>query len=207
MATTERKQAHGLTGAEMRELQAQQIAEEAPKMVKGSKDKKHFFPAAEKHLVHVRLQTGGFNAETGQPNSTPRVQTFDAKEFVRMEKENAFAGMKVEILHDPTGEAEPVEPTDYLQAQVVSQPGAGTPLTETLEDYQKKSVKELRAKFDELYPERKAESASMNDKKVLISEISDRLTFLAAESASETEAEALKRQEQARIDAAAGGNA
>jgi hypothetical protein len=201
MAETKTKipQAHGMSPEEMAELQANQNAGNVATMKKNKKSG-HVINAHEKHLVHAKIQSGGFDPNTGEPSSKPFVQKFDPKEFVNMTKTQAFAGMKVEVLHNGgEDEVEDVEPTDYLKPQVVSQPGAGTPLTEATDDLGKLSVAKLTAKYKELYPE-STHADIPADKKGLIAAIEERTLFISEEKAQEMRDIEASRIEGARVE-------
>ncbi len=136
-------QAHGLTSDELADVQLSQIAGEEMNTASGSGDKQYKFPPHEKHLIHAQIQSGGFNPSTGEPTGSKYVQKFDPKEFERMQREQAFAGLNVTVLHDPTGEAEDSEALDYLAPMIVSQPFAGTILTEDLNQQDEKKLKKI----------------------------------------------------------------
>jgi hypothetical protein len=118
----------------MADVQVQQMQDEkiAMKKAKGKKSsgESYEFPAVEAHLVHAEIKTPQFDPVTGQDKGIAFIQKFYPEEFKRTEKSNGFAGRKVTILHDGDSKAEleDVEPTEYLDPKIVSEPGAGTPL-------------------------------------------------------------------------------
>lgn len=69
--------------------------------MEGNKDSSYLFPQVEKHLVHARIQNGGFDATTGKRTSTAYEQKFTVAEFNQAEKSRSFSGRDVIILHDP----------------------------------------------------------------------------------------------------------
>lgn len=160
------RQSHGLDQEQMADIQInqQQSADVSEiKMVKASKKRQdgtaYELPEHEKHLVHVELETPSYDRLTGQKLSRPRTQTFYQQEFDAMEREGAFDGMTVEILHSPAGWKRAKEVKKNLEAQaegappipkVVSEPGAGTPLLDILAA---KTEKQLREVHKSLYPE------------------------------------------------------
>ena len=111
-------QAHGITQGEMKEIQkAQQLGK--VEMVKGNKVSRYELPAYEKDFIHVSVERVQYKPDTDIKTSRPKVLVKTVTDFERMSRtvkregekanpENAFAGMKVIILHDPrTGQESP----------------------------------------------------------------------------------------------------
>lgn len=96
----------------MAELSRQQASGTAP-MIPANRHPEIMIPAAEKHLIHVLLDEDRW--EKGKKLSKPYKQCFYVDDFVRMSEtevkdlgngkksfpENAFAGLKMDIIHDP----------------------------------------------------------------------------------------------------------
>jgi len=179
----------------MEELRLQQISGEALPMAKGNgQDAKGYkIPAHERHLVHARIWVPSFNPQTGEDQAARTVQTYDPKDFERMKNEQAFAGMKVEILHDGgDAEVEGVDPEDALTPQVVSQPGAGLDLTR---DYSKESAASLKEVYKQFFP---TEQNVPTKKEDLLEASTSRVGFLK----DEAQRQELESIEQNRLAAA-----
>lgn len=179
----------------MEELRLQQISGEALPVAKGNGPdaKGAKIPAHERHLVHARIWVPSFNPQTGEDLAAKTVQTYEPADFERMKKEQAFAGMKVEIIHDGgDAEVEGVEPKDSLTPQVVSQPGAGLDLTK---DYSKATKAELEAAWKEFYP---TEQNVPTTKEALLEGITARVGFLNDEKRRQE----LEKTERNRLAAA-----
>jgi hypothetical protein len=166
--------AHGQTEESLQDLRLAQIAGDVPRK-KGNKNKEYTFPAHDAHLVHAEISTPSFNQQTGADESAKQIQVFGAQEFDQMERQQAFAGLKVTILHNPKdGDAEDVEPQDQLIPKVVSTPGAGIRTDMPLE---KQNVEQLTRVHNDLFPGREAPK----NKKELVANIQERLDFQADE--------------------------
>jgi hypothetical protein len=212
MTKTKVPQAHNLSPEAMQDLQIQQQYGEGLKTVKGKGKLKsgnaYTFPDVEKHLVHAEIFSGGFNPQTGEALSEPYVQKFEAREFERMTKEQAFAGMKVTILHGGSKDGvEEVDPADYLKPQIVSQPGAGLPLTLKAEDLNKLSIDELKAYHKDSHD---PSVATPTTKKELVADLTERFAFLSdpanADAMKALEANRLKAAENAGVNAGSQAN-
>jgi len=70
--------------------------------VTANKDSEYQIPKNEEHLVHVEIETPNYNQVTGEKTSVPFVQSFYPFEFAKMEKDGAFAGKDVKIIHQPS---------------------------------------------------------------------------------------------------------
>ncbi len=110
----ERIQGHGKSVREIRELhEEQRLGEHA--MINANKNSKIKIQDADKHRVHVLLETPRYHEQTGKKLSKPRLANFDEKDFFRMVKERAFLGQTVQIVHDPrTSEAKAKQPIDEI---------------------------------------------------------------------------------------------
>jgi hypothetical protein len=112
---------------------------------------------------------------TGARLSAPRVQIFYPKEFQQMEKDNAFAGMKVTVLHDG-GET---VPEDQLDLNLTPQSGNISEVksepTKPLEDM---SHEEIVKEYRRYYNEDPTPDMSDEEIKALIEE---RIDFIESE--------------------------
>jgi len=147
----------------------------------GNKNKKYKILKHEAHLVHAKISIPQFDPNTGEDQSQTQVQKFYPQEFAKMQKEQAFAGKKVEILHDG-GDASDLDIEDqtgseFLTPQIVSQPGAGLDLTK---DYSQLTAAELKKVWGEFYPDANTNPAPAT-KKELLGGIQDRIAFLQDE--------------------------
>lgn len=106
MQQNKKLQAHRLNHQELRDLQYAQMNDEA-ETIKGNKNSDFDIPAVEKHLIHANIELKSFNSATGEKTSVARLQSFYPKDFERMEKEGAFKGYSVEIVHQPSDKVEP----------------------------------------------------------------------------------------------------
>lgn len=188
-------QSHGLNQEELEALQVKQAQGEAGVKIKGNKSSDYELNATDAHLVHVSLKTPNFDPISGVDRGQETVQTFYPNEFMKMEKEQAFAGQKVTILHDPSAEAEDQGSHDHLKAQVMSQPGAGTSLTEPVTG----GLADLKKTYADLFPGSKVPTKKAD----LEQAIAMRIPF-AGDEAKQAE---LKAQEEARLKAAGANNA
>lgn len=106
-----RIQAHGLTEAQMTDLQYKQIHGEVEYVpannAENIKDphfkdfEKHQIPEHEQHIYHVVTESRLFNQTSGEKISEPVVKTFTKEAFKFHDKHNGFAGQAVHILHNP----------------------------------------------------------------------------------------------------------
>lgn len=187
MATTQRKiQAHNLTTEELQDIQYKQNQNEGLPMVKTKDGYK--FPKAEKHLVHAEITSGGFNPITGEALGSPRVQTFYPREYQDAKNANTFAGQSVKILHDGGADVEDVEPTDFLTPQIVSTPGAGTPLTISADEILSANAATLKEYHKKFFPDM-ADNERPTTKKDLQAALEERRAFLATEAEAEQNAQ------------------
>lgn len=151
-ATTKdtRKLAHGQTETELEKLRLDQMDGNR----KTFKNKKGFeLPANEKHLVHVSQKVPRFDPQTGEDQATAVTQVYYPQEFDRMVKEQAFAGMKVEILHQPGNtDFVDIDENAHIKPQVMSGAAAGMPLEpEAQKEWlSKKKLADLQAIREEL---------------------------------------------------------
>lgn len=95
-------QSHNLTHQQHNDLQYAQMSGEV-EMVDANKNSEYQIPVHEQHLVHAVIETKSFDSNTGVKTSVPITQVFYPAEFLQMEKENAFVGKDVEIVHKPEG--------------------------------------------------------------------------------------------------------
>lgn len=68
---------------------------------------------ADAHLIHVRIEARQFDVSTGKKTSVPIIQSFYPNEFETMDKQGAFNGKDVEIVHEPAAKersAKVIEP-------------------------------------------------------------------------------------------------
>jgi hypothetical protein len=179
------------------QIEQQQGPDSQVKTKKGGKMQSgnaYEFPEHEEHLVHVELETPEFDRVSGRKTSIPRVQTFYADEFDRMERQGAFGGMNVEILHAPSGKISSARKKEISEKnaavddltvptpvtpeppKIVSDPGAGTLLVDVLEA---KTEAQLREVHTALYPEVDNSSLSKEDLKA---DITDRVGEYGKES-------------------------
>jgi hypothetical protein len=91
-------QNHHLRQEQLSELQEAQQAETAEQSKYDGKSYK--VAAHEQHLVHALIWIPQFNSTTGRDEAVRRVQMFDVQKFAQMQKDNNFAGYRVEILHE-----------------------------------------------------------------------------------------------------------
>jgi hypothetical protein len=199
----EREMAHGLTESQLSELRLDQISGKQ-KQSRNSKSG-YEFPASEKHLVHVEIHTPQFNTSTGQDEGSKVVQKFYPQEFERMSRESAFAGSKVTVLHDPEGDAQDVNPADHIAPQIMSEPGAGTPLaTEGVDgdEWEKMDGAGLKANYEHLIADGNSEKMSRPE---LIEAIKAKLKFAADETFQKTanNQQSIANDAQAGFDATA----
>jgi hypothetical protein len=173
-------------------LQLQQQSGDELESVTGNGGQGEKIPKTEAHLVHARIWVPDFNPQTGEDRAIRRVQSFDKKDYEKMKNEQAFAGYKVEILHDGGEPVEGAEVTDYLTPQIVSQPGAGIDLTK---DYSKANDKELQEAYKSFYPDEKNPPKKKGD---ILEAIQSRVGFIK----DEQHRQELEQQEQNRKAAA-----
>lgn len=181
-------QAHNLTLEEMQSLHYKQIQGEQIEVVvapNGFALAKH-----EQHLIHAQLQVNGFNPISGEATSKPYVQKFDKKEFEQMQKAQAFAGMKVEVLHDGSLIETPVVAT-LTSAKTTAQGQTAAEVVDAkvksgeivLDDLSKNTVEELKQVLKSLYPtELQGEVHIPTKKAELIEAIEERKAFLDEEN-------------------------
>lgn len=186
-------QAHGLNQDELEALQVKQAQGEAGEKIKGNKSSDYELNATDAHLVHALLKTPNFDPITGVDRGQEVVQTFYPNEFMKMEKEQAFAGQKVTILHDPSAEAQDQGSHDHLKAQVMSEPGAGTPLTGVAG-----GLADLKKQYAELFP-----GAKVPTKKA---DLEQAIAMRIPWGNDPVKQEELKTQEELRLQAAGANN-
>ena len=173
MSTTKdtRKLAHGLTETELEQLRLDQI----DGTVKMAKTKKGYsFPAHEAHLVHAEIHRPDFDPQTGEDKGSKFVQKFYPNEFKRMQGEQAFAGLKVTVVHSPD-KMEDVEPFDHLKPQMIGGKEAGTPTDPNAPkaDWKKLSVETLQAAREVLVADGKSET--IKDHAKLVKDVQEAL--------------------------------
>jgi hypothetical protein len=183
-----RKLAHGLTEQGLSDLKNSQQNDDV-KMMKSTNKKNGSsleIPAHETHLVHAEIHTPQFNATTGVDEGTKFVQKFYPDEFKRIEQTNGFAGKKVTVLHDPEGDANDVSPVDHMAPQIMSEPGAGTPLDPNAggKAWSDMDVKDLQASRDHLFGT--TDSAEIKSKEALVSDIEEKLSAMTDEDRLKT---------------------
>lgn len=138
MQTNKRLQSHKMSHQELKNLQLDQMSD-VNETVTANKDSKFEIPVNEQHLVHVEIETPNYNQLTGQKTSVPFVQSFYPIEFARMEKDGAFAGKDVKVIHEPTAEKKVIVP-----AEDKSNLGEGADIIKNGEEV-KKAIKESGA--------------------------------------------------------------
>lgn len=103
-------QSHGLTQGQMKDIREAQMKGEV-EMIPSNKFSKYLIPKHEDKLMHFTTEKIAYDTNTGEKISKPRYHVKTAQDFTRMSKsvkekgdkinpENAFAGMKVTILHE-----------------------------------------------------------------------------------------------------------
>lgn len=142
---------------------------------KSNKDKEFEIPATETHLVHARLENVSFNPVTGEKTSKPFVQSFYPREFDQMEANKNFAGMKVEILHDPRSDKE--AKADKIATMATS--GVADMTLEKPLDQMNRA--ELQKKYASMYQQEP--EAGLNDK-ALREAITEKIEFIRGEEAA-----------------------
>ncbi len=105
-------QAHGLTEAEMVDLQYDQNNNQVEMVPANNADEikdKYFkqfedwqIPKHEQHVYHVATEQRLFNQATGEKLSDAVVKTFTKEAFEFQKKNHGFVGQDVLILHNPT---------------------------------------------------------------------------------------------------------
>jgi len=190
-------QSHGLNQEQLQELGVKQAQGGGElKKVAASNEKEYEVFEHEKHLVHARLTISQYDRVTGANQSQEQVQKFTPQEFDRMTKEQAFAGHKVMVLHDPAKKGQPkakdTEPLQHLKPQIVGGAGSGLPLDKPLEDL---SLEDLQTAYREF---KGADVTVPTDKTELVDEIKRHHAWLRDEAKQEE----LKGQSDRRLEAA-----
>lgn len=165
----------------MAELQVKQIEKKSISKKKSKKElsngKSYEIEAHETHLVHAEIKTPQFDPITGEDLGVGFVQKFYPEEFKRAVKTNGFPGQKVTILHDPENdkELEDVEPDEFMDPKIVSEPGAGAPLDI---DVNTASSADIDWLYEKLFEGQTAVKPTAKTKEEKIREIKARHGFL-----------------------------
>lgn len=156
-------------------MHEQQTSNAERNMIPANKNSNHQISEDEKHLIHAQLRMVGRDQATGEYLHKPYVQTFYPNEFGLMDKEKAFRGLEVEIIHDPRSEAQikaDLE-NDGKPGTVTDGATAEKPITRMNKD-------ELKAKYRELYEE---EAPSDYTAEEIRNAIYEKIDFLEKENA------------------------
>lgn len=132
-------------------------------------------PENERHLLHAQLETPSFSPVTGERTSKPFVQSFYPEEFDKMEAEKHFAGMQVEILHDPRSDKKAT--ADKVEAMATS--GFVDMSLEKPLDQMNKA--ELQKKYASMYQEEPDASMTVAQ---LRDAITEKIEFIRGEEAA-----------------------
>ena len=140
-----RPQAHNLTGDQIEQRRLDKIAGIPQPKLRGNKENSYVFDAVNAHLVHVNIRVDGYSSTDGKQLHKDEPQMFYPDIFRSMEKNRAFQGRKVTILHDPAlGDALPYEEDESSKKKAADKPTKQKPLD-------KMNEKELRSKYLELF--------------------------------------------------------